>query len=34
MRASLFSLVGLLAVLAAVYIGYKYGSKIPVLNGM
>jgi len=32
MRASLFSLVGLIVVLVALVVGYKYGSQIPVLN--
>lgn len=32
MRASLFSLVGLLAILVALWVGMKYGSQIPLLN--
>lgn len=34
MRASLFSLVGLIAILLALYIGYKYGGNIPGLNSL
>lgn len=34
MRASLFSLVGLLAILVALYIGHKYGGSIPLLNSL
>lgn len=34
MRASLFSLVGLIAIVLAVIIGYKYGSSIPLINSI
>lgn len=34
MRASLFSLVGLLAITLALYIGHKYGGSIPLLKSL
>lgn len=32
MKASLFSLIGLIAILIALWVGMKYGSQIPLLN--
>lgn len=34
MRASVFSLMGLLIMLVVLYVGYKFGSRIPILNGL
>lgn len=34
MRASLFSLVGLIAILLALYIGHKFGGSIPLLKSV
>lgn len=34
MRASLFSLVGLIAILIALWVGHKYGGAIPLLKNL
>lgn len=34
MRGSIFSLVGLLVIALALYVGYKFGSRIPLLNSL
>lgn len=34
MRASIFSLMGLLVVLVALYVGHKFGGSIPLLNSL
>jgi hypothetical protein len=34
MRGSIFSLVGLLVIVVALYVGYKFGSQIPILNSL
>lgn len=34
MRGSIFSLMGLLVVALALYVGYKWGSRIPLLNSL
>lgn len=34
MRGSIFSLVGLLVIVLALYVGYKFGSRIPLLNSL
>ena len=34
MRGSIFSLVGLIIIALALYVGYKWGSRIPLLNSL
>jgi len=34
MRGSIFSLMGLLIIALALYVGYKWGSRIPLLNSL
>lgn len=34
MRGSIFSLVGLLVIALALYVGFKWGSRIPILNSL
>lgn len=34
MRGSIFSLVGLLVIAFALYVGFAWGSKIPLLNSL
>lgn len=34
MRGSIFSLVGLLVIVLALYVGHKFGNRIPILNSL
>lgn len=34
MKGSIFSLMGLLVIALALYVGYKWGTKIPLLNSL
>lgn len=34
MNKGIFSLVGIVVILGALYVGYKYGSSIPGLNSL
>lgn len=34
MRASLFSIVGLIAIVLALYVGHKFGGSIPLLKSL
>lgn len=34
MKGSIFYLMGLLVIALALYVGYKWGTKIPLLNSL
>jgi hypothetical protein len=34
MNVRVFSLIGVVLIIAALYVGYKYGSSIPGLNAL
>lgn len=34
MRGGIFSLVGLLVIATALFVGFKWGSRIPLLNSL